>query len=543
MPPRTQCGGFSTRIQTFLQPTTHHDMPKLTIDNREVEVPPGATVLDAARKLGIDIPTLCQKDGLKPATSCLACMVKLVGPGKLVPSCGTVAAEGMQVESETEEVHHVRRSALELLLSDHLGDCLTPCYFGCPANMDIPQMLRQIAAGDFAAAIRTVKQDIALPAVLGRICPAPCEKACRRRAADGAVAICKLKRFVADVDLACEEPFHPACKPATGKRVAIIGAGPAGLAAAYYLAQEGHACTLFDRNDRPGGRLRTEITGEELPRDVLDAEVDTILRLGIEVHANTAIAEGPAELRNESDAVLIACGATVKEQAESWNIETVKRGIAVKQGTFETNVGGVFAAGNAIRGKGLVIRSAADGKEVAVAIGQYLQGQAVTGPQRPFNTRIGSMDAAEFAPLLAEAGKAARLDPPGGFDPKDAVEQAARCLHCDCRKLRTCKLRKYAAEYGADPRRYPAQRRRFELQTDHPQILYEPGKCISCGLCVQIAERAGEPLGLTFIGRGFNVRIGVPLGGRLDSALQKAAAECVGSCPTAALAWKAEEGP
>ncbi len=190
-------------------------------------------------------------------------MVKLTASGRFVPACATAAAEGMEVESETAEVHQLRRDALELLLSDHLGDCLAPCWFACPARMDIPRMLRQIAAGDLRRAIATVKRDIALPAVLGRVCPAPCEKACRRGGLDAAVAICQLKRYVADVDLASGDPYVPACGPATGRRVAILGAGPTGLSAAYYLAQQGHACTMLRR--RPAAR-RPLAAGE--PREV-----------------------------------------------------------------------------------------------------------------------------------------------------------------------------------------------------------------------------------------------------------------------------------
>ena len=171
-------------------------MPKLTIDQREVEVPPGATILDAARKLGIDIPALCFLEGCEPSTSCLCCLVKVNGNGRLVPSCATLAEEGAKVESETPDIRSTRRKSLELLLSDHLGDCVAPCYLACPAEMDIPQMLRQISSGDMRGAIATVKSDIALPAVLGRICPAPCEKICRRRDLDAAVAICLLKRYV-----------------------------------------------------------------------------------------------------------------------------------------------------------------------------------------------------------------------------------------------------------------------------------------------------------------------------------------------------------
>ena len=176
-------------------------MPHLTIDQREIEVPAGSTILDAAERLGIEIPTLCFSRQCEPSTSCLVCLVKLLPSGRMAPACATPVAEGMQVESETDEVHAVRRSTLELLLSDHLGDCVAPCSFGCPAQMNIPQMLRQIAAGQLREALITVKADIALPAVLGRICPAPCEKVCRRGNLDGAIAICELKRIVADVDL------------------------------------------------------------------------------------------------------------------------------------------------------------------------------------------------------------------------------------------------------------------------------------------------------------------------------------------------------
>jgi NADH dehydrogenase/NADH:ubiquinone oxidoreductase subunit G len=125
-------------------------MPKLTIDGRPVEVPQGATLLDAARTLQIDVPTLCFLQGCEPSTSCLVCMVKIRGPNRLVPSCATVALDGMDIESETPEVHQVRRTALELLLSDHLGDCVGPCQSACPAQMNVPKMLREIQEGQLA---------------------------------------------------------------------------------------------------------------------------------------------------------------------------------------------------------------------------------------------------------------------------------------------------------------------------------------------------------------------------------------------------------
>ena len=521
-------------------------MPTITIDGRQVEVPPGATVLDAARKLGLDIPTLCFLEGYKPSTSCLACMVKIRHPDRLVPSCATEAIDGMEVESETAEVQQVRRTALELLLSDHVGDCLAPCQFTCPAHMDIPLMLRQIKDDDLRAAIVTVKTDIALPAVLGRICPAPCEKGCRRKAADGAVAICDLKRYVADVDLASGDPYLPECGPPTGKRVAIIGAGPTGLSAAYYLAQQGHASIVFDENDNPGGRLWSQTTEDKLPRDVLAREIETILQLGVELRASTPVGRerSLADWQSDGrfDAVLVACGAAKKKTFARWALKATARGVQVNKETFETNLEGVFAAGSAIRTKGLVVRSVADGKEAALAIDQYLSGQPVRGPIKAFSSRMGRLDDDELAQFLADASQAPRRDPPGtaGFGPSDAVEQAGRCLHCDCRALGTCKLKRYAELCGADPKRYQEQRGPFQLCTQHSLVIYEPGKCINCGLCIDVAARAQEPLGLTFIGRGFDVRVGVPFNRSMEEALSKVAAECVAACPTAALALKEE---
>ncbi len=517
-------------------------MPKITIDRCEVEVPEGATILDAARKLGIDIPTLCFLDGYPPSTSCLACIVKLADRGKLVPSCATAAVDGMAVESETPEVHDVRRTTLELLLSDHLGDCFAPCDFGCPAHMNIPQMLRQIAAEDLRGAIETVKRDIALPAVLGRVCPAPCEKACRRAPADGAVAICLLKRYVADVDLASDDPYLPECEAPTGKRVAVAGGGPTGLAAAYYLLRAGHAVTLFEKQPVLGGQLRRETTEEELPRDVLDAEIAQITRLGPEVRLGTSGADRPslAELAGRFDAVLLACGATDQATFADWGLKSGKRGAEIDRDTFETSSPGVFAAGNAVRTKGLVIRSAADGKEAAASIGRFLAGRPTAGPGKRFSSRMGRLDEAETTELMAGADPAPRTDPEGaaGYAHDEAVRQAARCLHCDCRALATCKLKRYAEEYGADPKRYGGERASFCQSRQHAEVIYEPGKCIRCGLCIEIAARAQEPLGLTFIGRGFDVRVGVPFDRTLQEALSRVAAECVAACPTAALAWK-----
>ncbi|HUW17932.1 MAG TPA: FAD-dependent oxidoreductase [Sedimentisphaerales bacterium] len=518
-------------------------MPRLTIDNRQVEVDDGATILDAGRKLGIEIPTMCFLEGCRPSTSCMVCVVKVGGWGRLVPACGAIAEDGMRIETDCQEVREARKAALELLLSEHVGDCMGPCQVTCPAGMNIPLMIRQIAAGELGEAIATVKRDIALPAVLGRICPAPCEKACRRAMFDEAVSICLLKRYAADVDLQSGKPYLPDCRARQDKRVAVIGAGPAGLAAAYYLAQEGFACTIFDEHEKPGGMLRYGVPREKLPIEVLEAEIAIIERLGVEFRGRTRIgtALSMTDLRKGFDAVFIAVGALKTGDLKWLGVEAGENGIVIQGKTYETSVAGVFAGGDAVRKRKLTVRAVADGKEAAVAIAQSLSGQKLTGPAEVFNTRIGKLRDGEIERFVACASGAARLRPAqqgSGFVEGQAREESARCLHCDCRKAENCMLRRYAQDYEARARRYKSELPLFVQHLQHPDVIYEPGKCIRCGLCVQITSQAGEELGLTFIGRGFDVHVAVPFDHSIAEGLKRTASQCVEACPTGALAFK-----
>jgi len=506
-------------------------MPRLTIDHISVEVTQGSTILDSAKKLGIDIPALCFKEGYQPSTSCMVCIVKV--KNRLIPSCATIATDGMEVESETDEIHEARRTALELLLSDHAGDCIAPCHNICPAGMNIPLMIRQIAEGDLRNAIITIKKDISLPAVLGRICPAPCEKGCRRGFYDNPISICLLKRYVADVDLALEKPYLPQCEPANGKKIAIIGAGPAGLSAIYYLLQKGYACTIFDDHDKPGGALQYNVPEDRLPRTILDSEIDIIHKLGAEFRLNTKITEDIKTLQTDYDAILIAIGH---------NENQFLKEIKIDKKTLHTSVEGIFVAGNALgRKTNMAVRSVADGKLSANSIDQYLSATSITGLHKQFTSRMGKLTDIELHQhFVTNASKDQRIEPSenSGFSDQSAYAESLRCLHCDCRKADNCKLRDYSDIYNADPNKYKGERRKFEQQFQHKDIVYESGKCISCGLCIQITSRAKEPLGLSFIGRGFSVRVGVPFNRTLEEGLQKVAQECVEACPAGALVFK-----
>lgn len=525
-------------------------MPKITIDKREVEVPDGGTILDAARKLGIEIPTLCFLKGYTPTTSCLACVVKVDDQRNLVPACATVAVEGMTVQSESDEVRQARRTALELLLSDHVGDCLAPCQLLCPAGMNIPQMLRQIVAGDNKSAIATVMQDIALPAVLARVCPAPCEKGCRRGSLDGPIPICELKGYVADLNLAADSPWLPECRAASGKRVAVLGGGPTGISAAFHLAVYGHAATVFEREPRVGGRILTEFDRDALPSEILEAEVALIARLGVEFVTDTAVdkdgSPGPEQLADQFDVVLIAAGIGARQQAAAWGVETTDRGLNVDKATYRTSRAGIFAAGGAVRPVKLVVRSTADGKEAAQSIDRYLDNPASKAVARPFTTKIGRVTRDELV-QLANVVEATRTGKINSFDESQkAAREAAACLHCDCRGADNCELRIQSEKYQANPNQYHTageQRRALQLLRHENRIVYEPGKCIRCGRCIAIVNKVAESLGLTFIGRGFDVEVGVPFGRDLaevfgphgEKAADDLAEKCIAACPTAAL--------
>ena len=518
---------------------------KLTIDGRDISVAEGKTVLEAAAALDITIPTLCHRDGIEPFTSCMVCVVLDKTSEKLIPACTAPAAEGMRIETDTPAVRKMRRDSLDFLVSEHVGECEAPCTRACPAGMDIPQMIREIRGERFDSALQTIKRHIPLPAVLGRICSAPCEKACRRREYDQPVSICLLKRFSADRDLQKNTPYRPAGKPAGDKTVAVVGAGPAGLAAAYYLSLLGYRCSVYDKNKRPGGNLRTAISRDILPESVLDADIQGIIGHGVTFEKERELGRNLdlEELRKRADAVLLTPGTVHPALFDGTGLEISPRGIKIDRTEYSTSLAGVFAAGGVTAESKMAVRSVGQGREVAQSIHRFLTGDRKKKKEETFNSLFGRLLAEEVEEYLKEAEADPRIEPAGGqgqgFTPDEAVKEARRCFGCDCRKPKDCRLRRFAGEYGSDQKRFKAgERRPIEKIMQHADVVYEPGKCIKCGLCVRITKQSAEPLGLTFVGRGFDIRVEAPFGETLDKALQKTAAECVEACPTAALSFK-----
>jgi len=287
------------------------DIIELTINGQAVQARPGQTIYEVVTEQGLDeIPTLCHAPNLEPYASCFVCVVELAGKPSLVPSCATKVAPGMVVTTDNERIRKSRRTALELQMSNHYADCLAPCVLGCPAHVDVQGYIALAARGQTGKAADLIRQTNPLPAVCGRVCVRKCEVVCRRQLVDESVAINDLKRYITDSPDAYES--WPARAAATGKTVAIVGAGPAGLTAAYFLGLRGHDCTIYEMMPEPGGMLRYGIPSYRLPREVLAREVDYITsRAGVRLECGRKLGADLqlAQLRQQFDAVYLALGA------------------------------------------------------------------------------------------------------------------------------------------------------------------------------------------------------------------------------------------
>ncbi|MFZ5632456.1 MAG: FAD-dependent oxidoreductase [Bacillota bacterium] len=422
-------------------------MINLKIDGLAVAVEEGATLMEAARRVGIYIPGLCSHPDLPPAGICGLCAVEVDGREKLAQACETRAEEGMNVQTGTARVKEYRRDKLAAILANHPHSCLTcaqqdgcsrtqcssnvpenerccpklgncevqkvarhvgikpdtgryrhpglpvisdepliqrdynfcigcqrcvrmcrevrgvealqekemegrkvaapvgatlseshcrfctacvqvcptgaltdkdlpvalgegalvPCRSSCPAGVDVPRYVRYIAAEKFDLALGVIREKVPFPATLGRVCFHPCENNCRRGSINEPVSICRLKRFVADQDTGWWRERQRAALP-SGRQVAVVGSGPAGLAAAYFLARLGHGVTVFEALPVAGGMPRTGIPAYRLTKDILAEEIGEIERAGVRIKTNCRIDDAGSLLSRGCHAVLLATG-------------------------------------------------------------------------------------------------------------------------------------------------------------------------------------------------------------------------------------------
>lgn len=671
-------------------------MISLNIDGKEVKGFQGQTILEIASENNIEIPTLCHDERVKPYGSCGLCVVEIEGSNRLIRSCATEAQDGMIIFTDTPRIQKSRKMSLELLLSDHTGDCRPPCMKACPAGTDCQGYVGLIANGKYREAVELIKEKLPLPASIGLVCPHPCEDACRRQMVEEPVSIAALKAFVAYQDLNSDNTYMPELKPSSGKKVGIVGSGPAGLSAAYYLAKEGHKVTVYEAMPELGGMLRYGIPQYRLPKDLLDQEINLIRSMGVEFITNTRISDDITVkyLRNNFDAVFLGIGAwsssgmrckgedspgvlggidflrqvamqkpvnigdrvavvgggntamdaartavrlgasevmvmyrrtraempaediEIKEAEEEGvkfyflvapeevitengrvsairlqkmqlgepdssgrrrpvpipgdeetvlvdtviaaigqqvnaagfeGIELSKWGtIDADENNYMTNIEGIFAGGDAVTGPKIAIQAVAQGRDAALAMIAYLNGQKITSSRSKFLVEK-QVSPEDFADYEKESRAQLRHLPPQDrcknfeqvtevMTEEEAINEAKRCLECGCADYFECKLIKYADDYKVKPQRLVGDKHEKLSIENHPFMDRDMNKCILCGLCVRVCDEVMGRTALGLVHRGFDTVVKPEFGLPLKDTDCISCGQCIAVCPTGALA-------
>ncbi len=264
----------------------------------------------------------------------------LCGLGQTAPN--PVLTSIRYFRNEYEE--HIKRHHCSAAVCK--GLVKAPCSHTCPAGVDVPRYIRFIAQGEFDQALAVIREKIPFPSICGHVCPHPCEAKCRRGQVDEAIAIRALKRFAAEKGNGIWR-IKAKTAPATGRRVAIVGSGPAGLTAAYYLAKRGHAVTVFEALPEPGGMMRYGIPEYRLPREVLAEEIEEIRGVGVDIRTNARTGSVDELFGDGYDAIFLAIGAHrgIKLGIEGEDSPEVMDGVSFLR---ETNMGDKVGVGNTV---------------------------------------------------------------------------------------------------------------------------------------------------------------------------------------------------
>jgi len=664
---------------------------KLNINGKEITAEAGKTVLDAALENGIEIPHLCFDERLEVYAGCGLCIVEIEGQPKIARACATPVSNGLVVRSDTEKVKEARNNVLNLLVSQHIGDCKPPCTLNCPANTDVQGYVGLVANGQYLESLKLIKEKLPLPACIGRVCPHPCEKACRRQHVEDPVSIACIKTFAADYDLNSGSPYIPELKPATGRKVAVVGAGPAGLSAAYYLLADGHQVDIFEAMPKPGGMLRYGIPEYRLPKNVVDAEVAIIEEMGANINYGVKVGEDMSleYLKDKYDAVFLGIGAwksspmrcegedtpgvlggidflikvaenkpvkvgrkvivvgggntamdvartsirlgaeevrvvyrrseeqmpaeeiEIKEAKEEgvifsflsapslvlsdgekvtglkcekmvlgekdasgrqspvptgefveFEADTIvaaigqevdcgkinvgqgrKKNIVINEGTFETNIKGVFAGGDAATGPKIAIDAIAQGGRAAGVISSYLAGEMIPYKNLPLvYTEVTDEDYVDEERLPRVPHRTVEAEVrKHNFQPilptmteEEALREGKRCLECGCKDYFECQLVDYIKKYEVDTEKYHATNEKKFKETDHPFISQNVDKCILCGLCVRTCSEVVGASALGLVERGNETFVAPAFQQELKVTSCISCGQCIDVCPTGA---------
>ena len=678
---------------------------QVKVNGREMEVYDQLTILQALIQENINIPHLCYDIRLERANgNCGLCVVEILEGDSVVEvkSCQTPIKEGMTIRTNSDKLETYRKIRLEQLLSDHNADCVAPCVTTCPAKIDIQKYLKHTQTGNYSEALQVIKESNPFPAVCGRVCPHPCESECRRNLVDTPVAINYVKRFLADMDIDSDDPWMPKINSPTAKKIAIIGAGPSGLTAAYYSAINGHDVTVFERQPQAGGMMRYGIPEYRLPKAILDKEIALIKNLGVKIitgkavgthillvdlqkdfdavylaigswgatpiqfegvwmgiqylehntkgidtktgkkvvvigGGNTAIDCSRTAIRNGAEEVFILYRRSKEEMpAESYEIEeALNEGVkmqflispekieskgdkkilychkmelgepdrsgrrrptpiegseiiieadtvigAIGQSTdtrflyndlpvklnawgdvdingktFETSERKIFAGGDCVTGPATVIQAVAAGRRAAESIDSFLMKGYVKEHNFDYKCSRGTLEdlpkwefeempkipRAKMNALEPEERKKSYVEVELGLSEEQAVHEAERCLQCGCKTRYDCNLRNVASDHQIYFSAVSHERPYFPIIEDHPFIIRDQNKCISCGRCIAACAEVEGPDILTFYIKNGRQLVGTKSGLPLSQTDCISCGHCVNACPCGALKYKSEK--
>ena len=388
---------------------------------------------------------------------------------------------------------------------------MPPCQEACPAHIDVPRYVRHIAQGDFHQALLVIYEKIPFPSVCGHICARPCEARCNMRFIDDPIAIRSLKRVAAEKGgpVTLESPSFK-----TGNKVAVIGSGPAGLTAAFHLTRLGHEVYVFEAQEKTGGMMRLQLSGNGLKKEVLDAEINTIKGIGFNLHTGTKIESIDELLMKGYGVTLVAVGAPRKTEAgvvgeepeglKKLGLSPTENGtVKVDKDTMSTGIKGVFACGDVTTGVRSVIYGIASGRKAAESIDRYLGGEGdITLRLAPPEGEI-----THFMPDLTVTRMDIHSLPPqeginhfaDGEQPlveEAAITEAKRCLRCDlpiiadtdsCCGCITCELVCSLKEDSFNPLMAAVKIEKIRGGAEFG-IAFTT-ECDSCGLCVRYCPR------------------------------------------------------